>query len=93
MIISFSELRCREVINISDGKRLGYVSDLELDAENGRIVTLTVPCPGRFFGLFGCRGVYVIPWPCIRKIGDDLILVDVCLDEVCRHKEKRGIFS
>ena len=93
MIISFSELRCKEVINISDGRRLGYVSDLELEAESGRIMTLCVPCYGRFFGLFGNGGVYVIPWPCICKVGNDLILVDVCLEEVRRQKEKRGLFS
>ena len=93
MVIRFSELRCKEVINITDGKRLGYVTDLELEAESGRTISLSVPCPGRFFGLFGDRGFYVIPWHCIKKIGDDLVLVEVCLDEVRRHKEKRPIFS
>ena len=92
MVIRFSELRCREVINIPDGRRLGYVSDLELEEDCGRIISLIVPCPCRFFGLFGTGGIYVIPWSCIRKIGDDLILVDVCLDEVRRQKEKRGLF-
>ncbi|MBP3633878.1 MAG: YlmC/YmxH family sporulation protein [Oscillospiraceae bacterium] len=93
MIIRFRELCCKEVINICDGRRLGYVSDLELEAESGRIISLSVPCPGRFFGLFGARGIYVLPWQCIRRIGDDLILVDVCLEDVRHPKEKRGIFS
>lgn len=92
MIIRFSELRCKEVINIPDGRRLGYVSDLELEAERGQILSLTVPCPSRFFGLFGAGGYYVIPWPCIRRIGDDLILVDVCLEDARHQKEKRGFF-
>lgn len=92
MVICYSELRCKEVINITDGRRLGYVSDLELEPENGRIISLSVPTPSRFFGLFGSAGIYVIPWHCIRKIGDDLILVDVCLDEVRRQKEKKGLF-
>ena len=93
MIISYSELRCKEVINIMDGRRLGYVSDLELEADNGRLLSISVPSPGRFFGLFGTGCVYVIPWPCIRKIGDDLILIDVCLEDVRRQKEKRPLFS
>ena len=84
----FSALRCKEVINVSDGCRLGYVSDLELDLETGRVLALVVPCPGRFFGLFGSREEYVIPWPCIRRIGDDIVLVDVSLQEVCRPREK-----
>lgn len=86
----FSELRCKEVINLSDGLRLGYVSDLELEGESGRILSLLVPCPGRFFGLFGSPADYVIPWPCIRRVGRDLILVDVNLGECRRPKEKRG---
>ena len=92
MIIRFSELRCKEVINIADGRRLGYVSDLELETDSGRVISLSVPCPGRFFGLFGSAGNYVIPWPCIRQIGGDLILVEVCLEEIRRNKEKRPFF-
>lgn len=87
----FSELRCKEVINLSDGVRMGYVSDLELDVESGRVFSLLVPCPGRFFGLFGSAADYVIPWPCIRRIGGDLILVDINLAECRRPKEKRGM--
>lgn len=93
MLFRFSELRCKEVINLSDGARLGYVSDLELDGESGRILSVLVPCPGRFFGLFGSPGDYVIPWPCIRRIGSDLVLVDVNLGECRRPKEKRGLFQ
>lgn len=87
----FSELRCKEVINITDGCRLGYTSDLEL--EDGRVRALIVPGPCRFLGLFAPTVEYVIPWCCIRRIGGDIILVDVNLEEVCRHKEKRGFFS
>jgi len=93
MLVRYSALRCKEVINLSDGARLGYVSDLELEEESGRIVNLMVPGPGRFFGLFGNSGVYVIPWGCICRIGGDLILVDVRLEECRRQKEKHGFFS
>ena len=92
MVVRYTALRCKEVINLSDGARLGYVSDLELEAESGRIFSLVVPCPGKFFGLFGSGGDYVIPWPCIRRIGGDLILVDVELNECRRSREKRGGF-
>ena len=86
----FSDLRCREVINVCDGSRLGYTSDLELELEAGRVVALIVPGPGRFFGLFGCKEEYVITWRCICKMGDDIILVDAVLDECRRSREKRG---
>ena len=92
MLVRYSALRCKEVINLCDGARLGYVSDLELEAESGRIFSLVVPCPGRFFGLFGSSGEYVIPWPCIRRIGDDLILVDAELNECRKTREKHHGF-
>ena len=92
MVERFCQLRCREVINVCDGCRLGYVSDLEIELESGRVLCLIVPCPGHFFGLLPSREVYVIPWPCIRRIGCDLILVDVCLDEIRRPREKPGLF-
>ncbi len=72
-----SELRARDVINIVNGKRLGLVADLELDLDQGRILAIVIPGPGRFFGLFGKEKDYVIPWEKIAKIGDDVILVDV----------------
>ena len=92
MRIRFTQLRCREVINLCDGARLGYVSDLELETESGQVLSLIVPGPGRFFGLFGSSGEYVIPWSCIRRIGQDLILVDINLEECRRTREKRPKF-
>lgn len=88
----FSDLRCKEVINISDGCRLGYVSDLELEIPAGRVIAIIVPGPCRFFGLFGRECDYCIPWPCIKRIGEDIILVDVVLDQIRLPKAKKGLF-
>ena len=90
MLVQFSELRCKEVINVADGARLGYVNDLELEQERGQVLALLVPIPGRLFGLLGSTGDYVIPWPCIRRIGGDIILVDVCLAECRRDRVRKG---
>ncbi len=92
MVERFSQLRCKEVINVADGKRIGYVSDLEIDTECGRILALIVPGPGKFFGLFPSSEVYVIPWSCISRMGCDILLVDVCPSEILRPREKRHIF-
>lgn len=70
-----AELRLKEVINICDGCRLGYVNDLVVDVLCGRVVALVVPSCGWFFGLIGRGEEYVIPWDVIEKIGDDIILV------------------
>ncbi len=72
----FSDMRYKEVINICDGCRLGYVGDLEMQLPEGRITALIVPGPCRFFGLFGRGEEYCVPWECIKQIGDDIILID-----------------
>ena len=72
----FSDMRYKEVINICDGCRLGYVGDPELQLPEGRITALIVPGPCRFFGLFGRGEEYFVPWECIKQIGDDIILID-----------------
>lgn len=70
------ELRLKEVININDGARLGFVSDLELRLPEGQILGAVVQTPGRFFGLFGRGEEYYIPWDAIRQLGDDIILIE-----------------
>ena len=88
----FSSLRCREVINVSDGCRLGFVSDLELDSACGQVTALVVPCPGKWFGLLPSGEDYVIPWANIRRIGADLILVEVPRENCRRGRGKKGLF-
>jgi YlmC/YmxH family sporulation protein len=70
-------MRDKEVINICDGKRLGCVMDLEFDACNGKIEKIIIPGPGKICGVFGTDSEYVIPFGCIKKIGPDIILVEI----------------
>ncbi len=88
----FQELRDKEVIYVCEGARLGYVSDLVVDICSGRVTAIVVPGPCRFLGLFGREDDYVIPWLCIRRIGDDLILVDGPLPEWKTPRKKRTFF-
>ncbi len=72
-----ADLRCKEVINICDGLRLGFVFDVIVNVVTGQVVAIVVPGPCRVFGILGREDDYVIPWECIRRIGDDIILVEV----------------
>lgn len=74
-----SDFRQKEVINISDGRRLGFVSDIEIDLEAGKIDAIILAGVGRLFGILGKENEFVIPWDKIVRIGEDIILVD--LDE------------
>ena len=76
MVNRFSALRRKEVINICDGCRLGYVGDLELKLPEGEARAIIVFGPCRFFGLFGRGEDFYVPWDCIRRFGDDIILID-----------------
>lgn len=69
--MSASELRRREVINADTAERLGYVYDMDIDFENGKIESIIVP---KKFLIFK-RHEYVIPWKNIIAIGKDIILV------------------
>lgn len=76
MISRFSELRNKEIIHVCEGARLGYLNDLCIDTDSGRLTALIVPGPCRFLGLFGRDSDYIIPWACVRRVGDDIILVE-----------------
>lgn len=71
------ELKQKEVINICTCKSLGCPVDVEIDCANGCITALIVPGPGRICGLFGRDTECIIPWACIKQIGDDIILVEI----------------
>lgn len=70
------ELRQKEVINITDAKRLGFVSDVEVSISGGIIESIIVPGKSKLFN-FTSSGDFVISWDKIKKIGDDVILVEL----------------
>ncbi|MBQ7330987.1 MAG: YlmC/YmxH family sporulation protein [Oscillospiraceae bacterium] len=86
-----TELHCKEVICISDGRRLGFVSDVEVELPSGNVLAVIVPGPCRFFGIIGRNDDYVIPWRCIKRIGPDIILVDIKPDECRFPRPKFGL--
>ena len=56
------ELRRKEVINITDGGRLGFVGDVDFHLPEGQAAALIIYGPARFFGLFGKGEEYYVPW-------------------------------
>ncbi|WP_213975825.1 YlmC/YmxH family sporulation protein [Tepidanaerobacter acetatoxydans] len=76
-MIKTSDLKQREVINITDGKRLGFVTDLDIDLEKGVVKSIIIPGQNKVFSFFSKSGDYVIPWEQIKRIGSDVILVEL----------------
>ena len=60
------ELKQREVINVKDCKRLGFVGDVDFDISTGKMLV---------WGFLGREKEYIIPFCDICQIGDDIILV------------------
>ena len=72
------DFKHKEVVNISDAKRLGYVQDVCADLGTGKITSIIVPgSTNKFMSLFSSNNDIVIPWEKIRCIGEELILVEI----------------
>ena len=70
------DFKHKEVINIKDAKRLGFVQDVTADFKTGTITNIIVPGNTKFFNIFSTGTEITIPWESIKIIGDDIILVD-----------------
>ena len=87
-----ADLRRKEVVNITNGQRLGCVEDVLLDSCSGRILALVVPGPCRLLGLFFPGDDWIVRWECVRCIGDELILIEKRGDPE-REKRCRRLFG
>lgn len=74
-IMTFCDLRDKEIINVITGKRMGFINDIELDASCGRIIRILLPPQNKYFSIFSLKECVSIPWENIEKIGSDTILV------------------
>ncbi|MBO5286208.1 MAG: YlmC/YmxH family sporulation protein [Clostridia bacterium] len=77
MELSFKDLAKREVINVPDGRCLGHIVDLTLDFPKGIMVGITVPAKKTILNIFGFYEKLFIEDYKIKKIGSDVILVDL----------------
>lgn len=82
MEASFLELKAKQVINTVDGKCLGHITDIVFDVVTACALGFVVPQANQgFFGLFkGCKELF-IPFDCVCKIGVDVILVELYIDD------------
>ncbi len=91
MVCRFDDMRCKEIINIKTGCKLGYPDDIEFDTCTAKICKLIVYGKAKFFGLLGREEDFVIPWCDIEVIGQDTILV-TC-DFPIRTNSGKGFFK
>ncbi|MDO7787478.1 YlmC/YmxH family sporulation protein [Desulforamulus aquiferis] len=73
------ELVGKEIVNINNGARLGVVgeSDVTLDIETGTICSIILPRRSNFINMWVDKQQMIIPWDAIRKIGEEVIIVEM----------------
>ncbi len=77
IMMLLSELQTKDIINVENGEKIGFVNDLEIDVTVGVVLALVVTTRSKLFGLFGQDEELLIRWSHIDTIGEDVILVRV----------------
>ena len=89
MIYRIDELKDRQVVCVKNGCVLGYISDVEINTENGNIESVVIFGRPRLFGLFGREDDIVISWKEISVIGQETVLVNTDPTPFIRLKKSR----
>lgn len=71
------DFKQKEVINLTEGKILGFVIDVQADFMTGEINAIIVAKAGKLLGNITGKNNVTIPWDKIKKIGEDVILVEI----------------
>lgn len=81
----------KEIVNIYNGARLGVVgeSDLAIDIDSGEIRSIILPKKNNLINLWVDRQQLVIPWEAVRKIGSEVIIVE--LDQTSPNYQRYSI--
>lgn len=87
MEISYNELRCKEVVNLLNGSRMGRITDIIIDKSGNDVLGVVVPGVRK---LFRANEDIFVPWGNIDKIGNDVILISLDVHSAtCVAKIKR----
>ena len=87
MEVIFSELKQKEVINVSDGRHLGKVCDLTFSFPESKVIGLMVT-GSKGFKL--TKQEVFLPIKCVVKIGEDAVLVSFSEEAPCPPPPGKG---
>jgi len=74
-MVRISDFQIKDVVSISDGRKLGNITDIDINLDNGKIESIVVGGTGKLLSFFNKEEELIIPWNNIVKIGEDVILV------------------
>lgn len=85
--MKLSSLTSKDVINDTDGNKLGRIQDAEIDTLTGKINSIKINSGFKITSFLNSKSGYNVPWNRIVKIGGDVIIVDID-DNVPKLKEE-----
>ena len=71
------DFRQKEVVNVKDGKILGFVIDVDAELANGAIKSIVVAQVGKLIKSLSGKNNITSPWSNVKLIGEDVILVEI----------------
>ena len=76
--MNLSEVAGKEIVNLVTGERLGVEGECDLIIEDttGKILALLIPRERGFFGFRKDKSVLEVPWRNVKKIGNDMIIIE-----------------
>lgn len=74
---SFLELRCKEVVNVCDGRKLGHITDIVFDLCSACVLGFVLPGEKTGWNIFKNGSPLFLPYGAIVRIGEDTILVEL----------------
>lgn len=77
--MTLNDLGGKELVNLNNGERLGILADCDIivDVKTGTLLTLLVPERKLQFSFFGQNEYQEISWESIKKIGNDMVIVEI----------------
>lgn len=72
-----SDLQSKNLVNMSDGKNIGNIVDVKINEQTGNIDSLIIEGKGNVFSFFNKDLDVEVSWADIKKIGEDVILVNL----------------
>lgn len=74
--MKLSELQKKDIVNVNNGKRIGNIIDININNE-GLMDEIIIEKSTLLFSMFSNKNEISIKWEQIKKIGEDVILVDI----------------
>ena len=87
----FSQLLDKEILSIQNGEHIGYLDDVEIDAETYQVTSLVSYGKSKALGLLGRETDIKIPIACVRVVGVDSVLVEGSFKTSTKTERNRSI--